>query len=146
MSVTSILHQCEVLGVCLTVKDDRLQIQAPKGIVTTNLLNNIKELKDLIIDYLRATRSSCSTRSSVTGVCGIDQVVNQAATQQLDQTHTHQKVDQVERVDQVDQLEAREAYEERAAIMEYCGGLSREDAEREARRVCGFDSRSEVNE
>ena len=140
MSVTSILHQCEVLGVCLTVKDDRLQIQAPKGIVTTNLLNNIKELKDLIIDYLRATRSSCSTRSSVTGVCGIDQVVNQAATQQLDQTHTPKKVDQV------DQLEAREAYEERAAIMEYCGGLSREDAEREARRVCGFDSRSEVNE
>lgn len=127
MSVASILQQCEALGVCLTVKDDRLQIQAPKGIVTTSLLNNIKELKDLIIDYLRTTRSSCSTRSSVTGVCGIDQVVNQAATQQLDQTHTLKKVDQLE------------AYEERAAIMEYCGGLSREGAEREARRVCGFD-------
>ena len=33
----------------------------------------------------------------------------------------------------------REAYEERAAIMEYDGGLSREEAEREARRLTGYD-------
>lgn len=33
----------------------------------------------------------------------------------------------------------REAYEERAAIMEYDGGLSREEAEREARRLTCYD-------
>lgn len=33
----------------------------------------------------------------------------------------------------------REAYEERAAIMEYDGGLSREEAEREARHLTGYD-------
>ena len=31
--------------------------------------------------------------------------------------------------------EQRELYEERAAIMQYCGGLSREEAERRARKV-----------
>jgi len=31
--------------------------------------------------------------------------------------------------------DTREDFEERAAIMEYCGGLSREDAEREAFKI-----------
>lgn len=33
----------------------------------------------------------------------------------------------------------REAFEERAAIMEFDGGLTREEAEREARRLTGYD-------
>lgn len=32
-----------------------------------------------------------------------------------------------------------EAFEERAAIMEFDGGMSREEAEREARRITGYD-------
>lgn len=42
--------------------------------------------------------------------------------------------DEERRIDQ-----RREAFEERAAIMEYDGGLSRQDAEREARRITGYD-------
>jgi len=40
----------------------------------------------------------------------------------------------------LDRLEAvQEAYEERAAILEYDAGMSREDAEKEARKLTGYE-------
>ena len=66
MSVSSILQQCWVLDIELTVKDDNLQVQAPKGILTSDLLALIKLHKQAIIQAITLTSgsagSSCSTR------------------------------------------------------------------------------------
>lgn len=105
MTVASILRQCAVLGICLTVKDDRLQIQAPKGVVSANILNYIKKYKGEIKEHLiegLSSRSSLSCYSTV-----------------LD--------------------DQQEAFEERAAIMEYDGELSRAEAERAAQQRCRLE-------
>lgn len=122
MNLASILQQCRMLGISMQAKDDRLQIHAPKGTVSDELLSNIRELKYSIIHHLQTTESTCSTRSSYSSVQG-DQV-DRKPDQQVDQTHTPEKDDQVE------------AFEERAAIMEYDGGLSRAAAETAAQGIC----------
>ena len=102
MSIASILQQCWVLDIELNVKDNNLQIQAPKGILTPDLLALIKSHKQAIIQAITLTSGSTGSSCSIEGCEPLDQ----------------------------------EAYEERAAIMEYDGELSREEAERLARICC----------
>ena len=107
MTIASILQTCRKLGIKLAVKEDRLLIEAPKGTVSSNILEYIKKYKEGIKEQLLATESSCSTRSTFIGVS--------------DDKH--------------------EAYEERAAIMEYDGGLSRAEAQHAAQQLFGIEQR-----
>ena len=99
MNMDSLMQACHRLSIVLAVKDDRLHLQAPKGVLSAKTLDFIKKHKEAIKAHLLATLSSRSCLSCES--TGWD--------------------------------DQQEAYEERAAIMEYDGGLSRAEAEHAAK-------------
>lgn len=53
MSITRLLANLKKLGVGIRLKDDQLKIHAPKGKLTTDLLNELKEKKEEVIGFLQ---------------------------------------------------------------------------------------------
>jgi hypothetical protein len=145
MTPQSIAQVCAALGFSLQVKEDRLQVIAPTGAVSPGLLANIRQHKMQLIQLLKGQA---------------DEHVYHPHTHDIDDKHD--KDDKDDKDDKHSELvgysedetylsclsslssescvfdDKHADYEERAAIMEYCGGLSREQAEREAQRLTGW--------
>lgn len=54
MSVGSLLRDLSAQGIALSVRGDRILVRAPKGAITDNLLERLREQKALIMQYLAA--------------------------------------------------------------------------------------------
>lgn len=93
MTATTLIRDVIAKGIRLTIEGGQLIVDAPKGVLTPFLIEQLKRNKTELLSLLEDNSGQA------------DEAV-------------------------------REYIEERAAIMEYDGGLAREDAQRRARSAC----------
>ncbi len=137
MNTSEFLYWCRSLGICVAVNGDRLHVEAPAGRVTPAISARLKADKQSIINLL----STGKTQS-------VDQATPFDKAAKPDKPAKPIEVSGSEAgcsglsgyagfpVPNFDQATI-EAYEERAAIIEYEGGLEREAAEVLAKGLSG---------
>ncbi|MEO1132052.1 MAG: hypothetical protein AAFX40_05015 [Cyanobacteria bacterium J06639_1] len=71
MTVRQLIDNLSQLGVDLRVTEDKLKIQAPKGVLTPELRAELTERKPEILALLREQQASAETESTCVGIMGM---------------------------------------------------------------------------